>query len=149
MSQKTYKASVHADWVLQGHVCNFVQSLSTLATHNFLLGISFTIVCGALEGSSIVLPKHFFVRASFPGFCNATAVNKPETRTFCPVSNCSCNTFRIVSRMAFVSLSVQFACSATHAMKFAMLGPQWVHIRSHMTDVEQATHRTKAASHRP
>ena len=112
MSQKTYKASLHADWVLQGRVCSFVQSLSTLATHNFLLGISFTTVCGALEGSSSVLPKHFFVRAPRPGFCNATAVNKPETRTFCPVSNCSCNTFRIVSRMAFVSLSAHFDCSA-------------------------------------
>ena len=124
MSQKTYKASLHADWVLQGHVCNFVQSPSTLATYNFLLGISFTIVCGALEGSSSVLPKTFLVCGFLPGLCRATAVSSPVTRTFYPVSNCSCNTFRILSRMAFVSLLVQFACSATHAMKFTMLGPQ-------------------------
>ena len=104
----------------QEHVGNFVQSVIARVTHNFLLGVSFTTVCGALEGSSTVLPKHFFVRASRPGFCKAIAVNKPETLTFCPVSNCSCNTFRTFSRTAFVSLSVQLACWATRAMKFAI-----------------------------
>ena len=117
---KALRCKVQRQTAEQEHVGNFVHSLPALVTHSFLLGVSFTTVCGALEGSSSVLPKHFFVRAPRPGFCKATAVNKPETLTFCPVSNCSCNTLRTLSRTAFVSLSVQLACWATRAMKFAI-----------------------------